>query len=309
MTPDYQYSNYILDCGHTQRIKKQHFKAGKYSCKTCQELKFKAEALQNNLEFICNSDSSYKRYKFKACGHEKNILPEQVRTGKFKCKVCEENQLISDLSFCGVELVEKKKSKVVLKYSSCGHTVETKYQHIGNRNVPSCKDCRLEELKQQSFCEGLELLYKDESNLSTNAYFYKLPCGCTRSLRVGNVKRGAWACTTHSNWWNKPSNIYLIRFSADGFSWLKLGVTTSVERRIFDYKMKKDTNKTVLFCEQVSTYSKAIEMEKYLHKQFKSCNLNHKEMRSYMTNGFTECYPHDIMQKMLSKIEEVVKNE
>lgn len=309
MTPEYQYQIYDLECGHSQRIKKQHYKLGKFKCRECKTIKFKTEAEENGLDFISDTDSSYKRYKFKSCGHEKRALPEQVRTGSISCKECVIVSMDESLKLAGVTLLWKAKEKVSLLYNNCGHTIITKYSHILRNTIPNCDGCRLELIQEQAISQGLKLISKDTSNLNNNSYFYELPCGCTRSLRVGNVKRGVWACNLHSNWWSKPSNIYLIQFSVDNHIWLKLGVTTNIDRRILDYKLKSSFESNVIFCKQLSSYAEAVKIEKQLHSEFKCHNLDHNLMKEYMTNGFTECYSEKIVDSLIEELQKRVNND
>ena len=309
MTPEYEYSVCKLECGHLQRIKKQHYKLGKFRCNSCQEDKFKKEAESVGLEFLGDSDSSYKRYKFKSCSHEKRMVPEQVRSGSFSCKQCSSSQLEQNLQQVEVSVLSKTKSKVVIRYNKCRHTCTTKYSNIAKNTIPSCKECRLTVIREQAVAEGLKLLDKDSSVVNTSSYFYELPCGCTKSLRVGNVKRGIWACSVHSNWWSKPSNIYLIRFSAGDVVWLKLGVSTDVSRRISDYKIKKNFESSILFCKQMPSYAEAVRIEKQLHNELVASNLQHETMKEYMTNGFSECYPENILDSLVAELKKRVNDD
>lgn len=319
MTPDYQYKEYVLDCGHTQRIKKVHYKDNKYRCNACLKNKHEKEAEQNDLTILeSDSNGSYRKYKFNGCGHEKFMLPDQVRTSSFKCNTCVDGNLSTTLLEFDIQLLNKIKSKIEIRYNSCNHTLITKYSHLVNKTIPKCKECSLVRIKQEALNQDLILLGKDNSVVNLNAYFYKLPCGCEKSLLVGNVRRGSWSCDTHSSWWNKPSFLYLIKFVSDEKTWLKLGVTSDVKRRIWDYKLKIDCTNQVVFSLKIPTYKQAVTIEKAIHLKFKELNLDHDLMSTFMTNGHTECYSEDCLSALLIElvnaetilnIQKEVKNE
>lgn len=285
----WMYSIYTLDCGHKQEIRKTHFKEGKYRCHDCVYLKHKTEAENVGLKLLEKTNSAYKRYQFISCGHEKRVAPDQVRTGNVECKKCRKENINDILQNNQIEILSKVKNKCEILYLDCGHCQLTKYSNVLRNTIPKCKNCSFELQKEQALSEGLELLHEDQS-VSLKSYFYKLPCGCTKSLRAGNVKRGVWACDVHSNWWNKPSGIYLLKLKFNDFECLKIGVATNVKSRISSYKFKEKCEVTEILYINFETYKSAINVEKELHVRLKHLNVDRDKMKLKMGSGWTECY-------------------
>lgn len=298
----YQYSIYKLECGHSQEIKKQHYKAGKYKCNTCMFLKHKEEAVNSGLELLEDKPSSYKRYKFISCGHEKLITPDQVRTKNVECKECKLENLDSILKSLNIEIVSRVKNSCEIKNLGCGHIIKTKYSNILKNYLPKCSICSFELDVEVAKSKGLELLEKNYND-DQASYFYRLPCGCVKSLRTGNVKRGVWACDIHSNWWNKPSGVYVVKLEFKDFTCIKLGVSTDLNCRISSYGFKEDCKVTTLIYKDFDTYKNAILIEKKLHSKFKNSNIDNDAMKLKMKSGFTECYPVELSFNILKELE------
>lgn len=307
----YQYAQYKLPCGHLQDIRKQHVKTGSYRCKACLKAQYEEDAQICGLEiteFQPCSDKDYKRYKFIGCGHEKLLTTYAVRNKNIECTDCVDDQRHKDAIRNNLVLMDSKDcSKWThrdYKYNSCGHVQKMKLQDVSKNKIPKCTQCRELRWKTEANLAGLEFLCI--SNEDINCCEYLLPCGCTKKFKTGNVRYNKWACDEHSNFWTKPSDIYLIKFTTETKQWLKLGVSTDAKRRILDYKIKCKYDADIIVTKTFETYKEALEFEKLMHKKYKYSNLSHSNMKEYMQNGWSECYDLSLID-VLHK--EILQNE
>lgn len=308
----YAHKLYELECGHHQDIKKQHAKSRKFRCKTCLIQKYESAAATNNLVIIDHSPTQnpdYKLYKFIDCDHQQLFATYNVKTG-VNCSSCTINARILAAERNGLVLLNSDCTDKWMhrdyKYKECNHTQSMKLQDVENNNVPKCRQCRKDRWIEEASSSGLVFIGESETALSNNSKYYKyeLPCGCVKDFKVGNIKRNVWACDVHSNFWNKKSNLYVINFTdvSSSFSWLKIGVSTNVQRRISDYKLKSKCKHDILFVREFSSYKEALTFEKRLHSDYKDFNLDHSLMKKYKQNGWSECYTLDISSKLLYEL-------
>jgi hypothetical protein len=308
----YAHKLYELECGHLQDIKKQHAKTGKFRCKTCLVQKHESVAELNNLAIVDHmptSDPDYKLYKFIECGHEQLFASYNIKFG-VKCTVCTIQSRFDAASRNNLELLNADCTDKWMhrnyKYKKCNHVQSIKIQDVENDNVPECRQCRQDKWVEDALSVGLVFIGESETTFSNNGKYYKyeMPCGCIKDFKVGNIKRNVWACDLHSNFWNKKSNVYVIKFTdtLSGFSWLKVGVSTNVQKRISDYKLKSKCKYDILFVKEFDSYKEALAFEKRLHSDYKDFNLDHSLMKKYKQNGWSECYTLDISSKLLSEL-------
>lgn len=79
----------IKSCGHIQDINIESVRNKSFRCEECLTERIKREAEEAELELIGPGKSpDYKMYKFKSCGHMREIKIYHVRTKSFKCAVC-----------------------------------------------------------------------------------------------------------------------------------------------------------------------------------------------------------------------------
>jgi len=296
-----QYKRYKLKCGHVSEHKFTHVRAGLFRCNECKQRKYKQEAELAGLEIIANNpveNTDYKLYKFKTCGHEKLLTSWNVTNLKHgACFVCEEAQRHADADRNGLELIDlddmSKWMNKNYKYKSCGHIKSIRLQDVAKNDIPKCIECRTLKWKEEAKIAGIEFIGLSSSvSLNENLeYDYRLPCGCVKAMKTGNVRRNVWACDNHSNYYSKASTVYLLEFSTDNFRWLKLGFSSRLERRISDYKMKVPYVCEHLYVVNTSSNREAITYEKAFHASHKLSKLNYNSMKEFMTNGGNECYP------------------
>jgi hypothetical protein len=297
----YAHKLYELECGHRQDIKKQHAAAGKFRCKTCLIDKYENIAKLNNLEIVNhtpNSDPDYKLYKFKDCGHEKLFASYNIKSG-ISCSTCTIQSRFdaahrNNLELLNADCTDKWMHRDY-KYKKCSHIQSMKIQDVGNNNIPECRECRQNSWIEDALSVGLVFIGESKNKVHKNSKYYEylLPCGCKKDFLIGSIKKNSWACDVHSNFWNKRSNVYLIKFTelSSGFSWLKVGVSTNVNRRINDYKLKSKCLHDILYVKEFDTYKEALVFEKNIHCKYKNINLDHNTMKKFKQNGWSECYP------------------
>lgn len=294
-----QYKSYQLACGHISEHKYTHVRAGLFRCQKCKQDKYTSEAKAAGLVIIDGNptnDADYKLYKYLDCGHEKLLTSYNVANLKHGvCLICEEKRRYAEAERNGLELLNLEDASKWMhrdyKFISCGHTQSILLSRVTNNTVPSCRICNELKWFKEAKDEGLEFLGVSRKKENVTLYNYRLPCGCIKPMTTGTVRLGVWACNNHSNYYCKPSNVYLFEFVAEGFSWLKLGLSSKLERRIGDYKMKVPYNCTKLYVVPTKSNREAVIYEKALHASHKSSKLDYLSMKEFMTNGGNECYP------------------
>ncbi len=302
-----QYRNYTMSCGHAHDFKYIHANAGKVKCKTCTLEKHKNLAIAIGAEIIDHNpikdDSDYKKYKL-ACGHTKiGTIHNLVDT----CSECRGIELEAACRRNNVSIITgtSKYPHVGITHLSCGHSQTIKMQYLFNDEVPACRVCRYNKHKAEAQIAGLVLLDRTEDRASKSSQKYSkylLPCGCEKLITPGNVRRNVWACDNHSSYWNKESVIYLLRCKHENFEWLKLGVTSLLDRRISDYALKENTIVDKVYSVTLSNMRIATLVEKRIHAKLKSKRVNPDTMRGYMKSGFTECYGLSITDVILQEL-------
>jgi predicted GIY-YIG superfamily endonuclease len=169
-----------------------------------------------------------------------------------------------------------------------------------NNKVTKCVQCRIIRWKNEASINGLEYL----SHVNNIKAKYRLPCGCIKDIAVGSVRGNIWACDTHSNWWNKNSCVYLIRCNTENFSWLKIGVSVNVDRRITEYYFKQETSVDIICMKSFLNFKEATNFEKVLHRKYSNLNISHEHMKNYKKSGWSECYPLELKEILLKELNE-----
>lgn len=298
-----EFDVYVLECGHSQRIKKANYRAGKFRCRTCIHEKHTSEAKDKGLELL-ESISSNKRYRFIACGHEVTLSPDHVRTTNPVCRVCEESKNLDGLKkTCentGASVVDDTGRYLRIKMS-CGHEKSIKRKAFGMGKL-FCRDCSEDTHNEQALSQGLRILSRDASNKNTTSYFYELPCGCSKSLRAGNVNLGKWSCDSHSAFYSREAYIYVVRLNLpDSKACLKVGVATNPDRRIGEYG--KLVKSEMLKCWSFKSLASATKVEKKFHRSLIEFRIQPSDLSGIMKSGFTECYPENMGKLLIGILE------
>ena len=228
------YRRYLLHCGHEQDIKYQHMAVGKFRCKECIKDKCEIAASEIGAEIIENlplkDDADYKKYRLR-CGHVKLMAPYNLNAS---CTECNENLINTKSEEANITILSKQSGSYVCKFNTCGHIQNIKRSSILNNNIPKCFECV--KIRYQIEAEAVGLKYISKTSVKDREYGYYgeyiLPCGCSKLIKPGNVRKNSWGCEIHSSYWNKEAVLYLIEIKTEKFSWLKLGVTSNIGRRI-----------------------------------------------------------------------------
>lgn len=309
------YKSYQLKCGHIADYKFVHVRAGLFRCDVCKQAKYKEAADIAGLEIIDGNpikDADYKLYRYKSCGHDKLLATHNVACLKHGiCLICEEATRFEDADKHGLELIDindvSKWMHRNYRFKECGHIQSIQLSRVTTGRIPRCKACHDLQWVKEAEDEGLEFLGVSNTRLTSTLYDYRLPCGCIKPMTTGTVRLGVWVCNNHSNYYCKPSNVYLFKFETEGLNWLKLGISSRLERRLGDYKMKVPYKCTTLYVVPTKTNQEAIKYEKALHASHTSSRIEYVGMKQLMTNGGNECYPMCMEDYFVSSLKDFEK--
>lgn len=269
------------------------------------------DAKEIGAELIGNDPKAgYSRYRLQ-CGHEGAFKHTHIRDKTVNCQTCKDEELAFRAMFVGLTLNFSKKVEAGKGYRNytfvCGHSRDLRIAHVADGNF-KCKVCQ--ELKNKEDAEKHDLVLLGKSSDSNPNYrSYLLPCGCSRDINISRAAEGAWICRScNAGYFQRPSNIYLIRFKTETFSWLKLGFSYSVEDRIRDYKLTAPFSSEIIFLKEIESGQNAFLLEKKVHKNLKSHRLPKDLMRKFHSkSGYTECYEDGFEDIIIQEIKEVLQ--
>lgn len=101
---------YTFPCGHTRLLKIANIRHSKVACDVCKELQFKEEAEQQNLKWTGKTDNRNRRLYTLPCSHTKYISIGAVRSGSWRCRVCQDLKYSNDAKLAGIEYLQDTKS-------------------------------------------------------------------------------------------------------------------------------------------------------------------------------------------------------
>lgn len=135
----------INACGHTQVIRNDNARLGKFVCQTCEQAKHEQEAKENNVTILKYMGKNHYLYRLNECGHEKIICRNNLKRGSFECQECEETYRTkpSNIYLIKIKDKESKKSWVKLGVSKNTQT------RIGGYGLKS--SCEAEVLIEINF--------------------------------------------------------------------------------------------------------------------------------------------------------------
>lgn len=155
--------------------------------------KFAKEAESRNLLLIGDSNKSgYKFYKFKECGHIKELRLDKVRDNIFECKTCIEDKHKKEAKSAGFIFLKYSKKTAYAKYKckKCNHVQDFQYTHIRNKNT-QCEMCYEKELTKNAYLKGLKI--KKIIN-GTYGIYQLIDCGHEKKLTHSHVKHSEVEC-------------------------------------------------------------------------------------------------------------------
>jgi len=123
----------FIDCGHEREISSAAVRLGHVRCVECFDLELARTAEAHGLEVLGpGRDANYRVYRFKTCGHEREIAPGVVRRGSAFCRICYEATLADEARAAGVEIVGQGKTGGTRRYRfvACGHEQEMQLIHV-----------------------------------------------------------------------------------------------------------------------------------------------------------------------------------
>lgn len=298
-----QYRKYkIRDCGHILDIRTESVRLNLFKCKQCLvDSIFKA---CEGTSFIPLIDGAIS-YRFKAKCSKCGIVHNKSVTLVGKCKNCIEIKEKENALVHGAVWLKRLNGTLRLYKLNCGHDIISSATKVSNGTF-ECKQCIKENLE---YCAGLSGASIVKTVTSEGKCLCKLSCGCVTKVRRDAIYRGRIYCKNHDKThYNNPNGVYLIEINHDGFSWLKLGMSLDLDRRISEYKLHEDSSYSVLKYIKFKTGHTAIKFENSVHKIFDKFNLDNNLMKNYMKSGFSECYPTDKKADILQLLEEKEKN-
>lgn len=306
------YQNYKLyrfnTCSHEQFCQPTHVRRNNIKCNTCFNDELKNQTESFGYELLGKVKGSIYRTRAKDCGHEFDMYLGSIRARRTdRCPVCYEEKITEECKQFGLELIGATTTHLgqyrKYKFISCGHIIDTAPEAIRDKRF-ECKSCI--ELEFLSIVEpqGLKLL--DKKSLKGYRWFL-LPCGCEKEIRMDHARSGTWICGNCSDsYYTKDSNLYLIKYELEEFSWLKFGFARNLELRFNSYGVSVMAKRSLLISIPISSGYEALRVEKAIHAEFKSYRLDKNIMSNYhKSNGHTECYPTSVSDKLIQRIKDV----
>lgn len=288
----------INKCGHILDIRRDGVKLGKFRCKYC---------FLESISSACEGTSfvpildSVPSYKFKAQCNKCGYIYNKSITSVGKCLNCIEIKEKQDAALHGATWLKRLLGSKRLYNLDCGHSIIAQAFKVSN-GLFECKQCIKENLDYCASLASAEIL---ESDSKTSKCLCKLSCGCISEVRRDAIYRGRIYCKEHDQtYYNSPNGVYLIEIKCNGFSWLKVGMSLNLERRISEYKLHESATFCVLKYIKFNTGYSAIEFENGIHKKFSEFNLDNSLMRKHMKSGYSECYPINKKEDILNLLEE-----
>lgn len=287
------------DCGHVEYLQPTHVRRNNFRCSTCQHSKEVAEANDVGIMFLFRTKGNYRVY-LKPCGHIFESTVRNVQRHKGSCQQCFEETMIAAASTNGYDVIGyDTRGRRIIRFRYCGHEKVAHQTQIFKGNVV-CRECLLNEHIAAAKEQGLEFIGQTNDRYS----LYKLPCGHERELRQDHAQDGTWLCQhCGDSHYVKPSNVYIIRFTYGSFSWLKFGFAKHVSIRTNSYGVPVGTTKELIEVVSFESGYDAMLFEKSVHAKYKHTMYPKEKMIEYHTfNGFTECYPVEMLETLIHEI-------
>lgn len=304
------YGFYKMACGHSKFL---HYgairkaKTNDFKCKECLDIKLQEEANKFNLTY--NKDLSTERsdsrsYTFNACGHRAIIKTANIRFSAVSCAVCRNNQYVSEAKAAGLIYLGDCGKDAYRKYQMpCGHIKDICMTNVRD-GTWKCKVCQEERYAKEADARGI-FMHMEEKSSHYDYRVYTLKCGCKKELAIACVRKGSFECKNHSTRFiynTCPISVYLVKFTINNNFVLKVGFSRDVNLRLARYGLNGVAE---LLIEKVfDNGQEAVDFERNFHERYKNYSLPSDEMRMYMENGFTECYPITLLDKITKELEE-----
>jgi hypothetical protein len=296
------YRLYALSCEHKQSVTVRNMRIGNFHCKTCLEQKLHKEAREQRCELLGKGVTyQYRLYKL-PCRHEQEVQTGHMRRGIFECKYCLEKKLAKEARDRGCQILASEHRRHYRLYKlPCEHTQEITMQNMRIGQF-ECKICVSERFLQEAKVHKSIVLGPGRNK---NFRLYELSCGHKQEVQLIHMRNGAFQCQTcEENNRTLPSSIYLLHIKRKNKEWLKLGYARSVELRITQYGLSNDVEINIVKNAQVATGNLAHALEQKIHGAYKRKKITKQVAKDYgMLNGFNECYPLSMLEKLVMEFE------
>ena len=306
------YGFYKIDeCGHDLflhygAVRKMHM-GSKPKCHTCTLKKHVESANKKSLTFIkyTTSNKSEAMYVHQKCGHSSMLKIGNVALSSeesYTCTTCFEERISKEAIETGIELLGAGSTLAQRLYKlPCGHT-----KSIPHASIPEgafrCRVCQEDQYEREAELAGI-VYHRGVKASHYDKRVYTLKCGCVKELGIGCVKRNAFECKNHSERFidfTVPITVYIIKVIAESDTYLKLGFAMDVKGRIVRYGLKNSTA-NIIHCLSFENGEHAVAFEKLLHAKYKDKRIDPEHMRNHMYNGFTECYPTEMLNVFIDE--------
>jgi len=292
-------------CGHTQEIFTTSVRNNRFRCHSCFKEQLKNEAKAVGLTLLGEGKSqAYRIYKCNICDHHQEIQFGAVRRNNFRCENCFQTKLKNEAKAVGLELIGKGKNKDYRKYrfNQCGHIHEV-HKNTVRFNNPRCHICHKQKLQKEAKAVGLTLVGKVEDPAYRKYKFNH--CGHTQDIPPSHIRNGYFRCMECEDTnLKKPSKVYILEITSKKETFLKLGYASNIKRRTYGYGLSKSAKIKKLKVVDFKTGREALDFEKSLHKKYKKKRLPLKKMKEhFQSQGFSECYPLEMLDKLLEELE------
>lgn len=322
---DYEYRNFRrIKCGCIKDLRVSRLKEYVSTCFACKTatvtdlMKGRYERAGIILLEQRKKGSTYKKFLKIDCQHEIYLINQQIKDNDFHCPTCLEvdtqkaceKQNIKILGPCTDLNLSQPASWRWIKCLTCGFEKNANTFRIRQETI-GCQGCQLEKHKREASAVGAELIDTipaDDKYRKT----YKLPCGHLSKKTPHDITTGNIFCKECNRgcWQRNENTLYILKISVEGFSWLKFGFSKNVERRLQGYGLPETATADLVFSSIVATGEEAIITEKAIHKKYKNTKYPSCLMENYHTrNGFTECYPLDMLETLIYETNQVVNQK
>ena len=191
------YRLYRFDvCGHEREVTRAAVKLGHVRCQICFDQRLEDEAALEGLALVgAAKKSTYRKYKFVACGHERDMSPAAVRMGHVRCKVCLEQAIMRSASEYGLTVIGAGRDANYrsFRFNACGHVRELSPVAV-RQGFAFCRDCYEASLEQQANAAGVKILGRGISSGYKSYRF--LTCGHQQDMQAIHVRLEGFHCQT-----------------------------------------------------------------------------------------------------------------
>lgn len=292
---DAKHYNVIMPCKH-EKIIEGNLASYMTYCSKCRDEKILAKCPTGTFISGFSSKNQWVHLDL-PCGHStkrKTYAPDNVVC--LECRASNKIELLNKISATEVEYSRYR--------LDCGHTTgDVAWQGLDTYKCPSCERDKIHD-RARDF--GLEPT--GSYDFSSKSHEFMLKCGHNKYLRTTSIKAGVVCPICVEDHYNKPCDMYfLIGFCEDGFRFLKVGIANDTNARLKTYQARGVNAWALLASIGFETKRQAVKVEKEFHKSHVEKRILPEEMKKYLKEGFTECYPVSVFTESSSLIEELCK--